>query len=375
MADVIPFNKSSITNSVLSSAHQILSKNCSFSGGGRLYSLAQKMAMRISSHIPFFVTSATSALEMIFLLVSQKDLFRREVILPSYTFSSCANAILRAGLKPVFVDIGLNGCVDFHRLEQKITDQTLAVMAVEYCGIDCVDRKFFKKLQATGIYTIIDAAQSVGSAHWMQSDLWDCTDFVAFSFHDTKNVSCGEGGALFISPHLSRDLIDLSHIVFEKGTNRKKFINGEVNKYSWQAVGGSFICSEISLAFLVAQRRKIGQEMENRVDIASELALVCDFMRDDLVSFWTPSLGGNGHFFWLVFDEQRKSQDFLDKMAAANVQTVRHYTPLHFASFLGSPVEGNEFPNTRLFAENLIRVPTHDPDVVPRFKRVAGVKK
>lgn len=372
---MIPFNKSSITSPVLNSAHQILSGSYTFCGGGRLYKVTQKMAARISSHIPFFVTSATAALEMVFLLLSQKHSFRREVILPSYTFSSCANAILRAGLTPVFVDIGLNGCVDFDRLKKKITDQTLAVMAVEYCGIDCVDRELFKKLQDAGIYTIVDAAQSVGAEHWRQADLWDCADFVAFSFHDTKNVSCGEGGALFTSQRLPQDILDLSYVVFEKGTNRKKFINGEVDKYSWQAIGGSFICSEISLAFLVAQRQQVALITKSRVEVARALALLCDSMRDDLVAFWTPSLGGNGHFFWLVFDAQEKSQDFVRKMAAVNVQAVSHYTPLHASSALGFRADKGAFPNTHLFADNLIRIPTHDPDVVTRFKRVVGVKK
>ena len=219
------------------------------SGDGLFTKKCQELLTKqFSAQATLLTHSCTAALEMAALLLDLKD--GDEVILPSYTFVSTANAFLLKGAIPVFVDIDLTTlCLNLDELQKAINSNTKAIVTVHYAGVSCDMNKLVEICRSMEIPLIEDAAQSICSL-FRGKPLGSFGDMATLSFHETKNIISGEGGALIIN---NQKYVERAEIIREKGTNRKKFFRGEVDKYSWVDIGSSYLPSEITAAFLYAQ--------------------------------------------------------------------------------------------------------------------------
>jgi len=244
----IRFNIPFVTGKETSNFETLISK-AKFSGDGYYTKKSVEQLQKITDSKNILLTSScTHALETaaISLDIQKGD----EVIMPSFTFTSTANAFVLRGAKIVFVDVRPETMnVDEREIEKAVTRKTKAIIPMHYAGVACKMNEINAIAKANKLYVVEDAAQCVSSSY-NDKHLGTLGDFGCFSFHDTKNIHCGEGGALLVN---NEDFFSMSEVVREKGTNRTKFINGEVDKYSWIDVGSSYLLSEINAAFLSAQ--------------------------------------------------------------------------------------------------------------------------
>jgi dTDP-4-amino-4,6-dideoxygalactose transaminase len=351
----IPFNKPFVAGKEL----YYIAQAVTFGnlGGDGLFTrrCAELLQERFGIPKVLLTPSCTAALEMAAQLceVGPGD----EVILPSYTFVSTASAFVRLGAKPVFVDIRpdtLN--IDDALIEQAITPRTRAICVVHYAGVSCEMDRIMTIARAYGLRVVEDAAQGVNS--WYNGRaLGSIGDLGCYSFHETKNVICGEGGALCIN---APELIERAEIIRDKGTNRQRFFRGEVDKYTWVDVGSSYVPSEICSAFLCGQLEEIDRITQRRQQIHLRylealkplehqgfLQLPC--VPDDCVS--------NHHLFFVVLPTPELRDGLLDRFRASGIRAVFHYIPLHNSPF-GSQLCGpTRLPNTEDLSARLIRLP------------------
>ncbi|MBM3811104.1 MAG: dTDP-4-amino-4,6-dideoxygalactose transaminase [Acidimicrobiia bacterium] len=301
-------------------------------------------------------TSCTHALEMAALLLDLKE--GDEVVLPSFTFVSTANAFVLHGARPVFADIRpdtLN--LDESRLEELVTPRTKAIVPVHYAGVGCEMEAVMAISGRNGIAVIEDNAHGLFGTY-KAKQLGSFGALSAQSFHETKNFSCGEGGALVIN---DAGYVERAEIVREKGTNRKRFFRGEVDKYTWVDVGSSYLPSDILAAILYAQ-------LEQRDLIERERRKIWDAYRREL-SNWA---GENGvalpeapahcrhpaHLFYLVLPSGQDQARFLAHMKQRNILVVFHYQPLHLSE-MGRRYGGKagDCPVTESVSGRLVRLP------------------
>ena len=273
--------------------------------------------------------SCTAGLEMAAILCDLGP--GDEVIMPSFTFVSTANAVVLRGATPVFVDIdpvSLNICPE--KAKAAITDKTKAIFVVHYAGV-IVDMDAFKSIaDAHDLYIVEDAAQALGSSY-KGKQAGSIGDLAAFSFHETKNVISGEGGALIIN---NPKMIERAEIIREKGTNRSQFFRGQVDKYTWVDVGSSFLPGELIAAFLYAQLMKENKIFDRRLsmwqaydDALRPLSSKYDFECPKPVA----DTIHNGHMYYLLLPDLEKRQAFIAGMKSKGVYTPFHYVPLHSA--------------------------------------------
>ena len=303
-------------------------------------------------------TSGTSALDMAMLLCKFKP--GDEVILPSYTFSSTATSILVGGGVPVFVDIRPDTMnIDENKIETAITERTKAIVVVHYAGIACEMDSIMQIAHRYNLKVIEDAAQGVMSTYKGQF-LGTIGDFGCYSFHETKNYSMGEGGALVIK---DSDFNERAEILREKGTNRSKFFRGQIDKYTWVDVGDSYLPSEINAAYLWAQLQRADEINQNRLtgwqkyyDAFKPLA--------DIGKIELPTVPAecqhNGHMFYLKLKNLEERTKFIDYMRDNNIGCVFHYVPLHSAP-AGKKYcrfHGEDIYTTRE-SERLVRLPMY----------------
>lgn len=256
----IPFNRPYLTGNELRYMEDVLnslSEGGHISGDGKYTKLVQDFFQsKFGARKALMTTSCTSALELATRLLDLKP--GDEVIVPSYTFSSTVNPILIAGAKPVFADIQedtLN--IDPAGISKKITKKTRAIYPVHYGGVSCAMDEIMEIAQEHNLNVVEDAAQGV-NAKYKGKYLGTIGDFGCYSFHETKNYVCGEGGALLINSDDPK-IIERAEIIREKGTNRSKFHRGEVDKYTWVDIGSSYLPSDLLAAFLYAQLEKLDE--------------------------------------------------------------------------------------------------------------------
>lgn len=300
--------------------------------------------------------SCTAALEMSALLldIAPGD----EVIMPSYTFVSTANAFVLRGAVPVFVDIRhdtLN--VDERLIESAITSRTKAIVAVHYAGVACEMDTIMSIANRHGLKVVEDAAQGV-MATYKGRALGTIGDLGTYSFHETKNVISGEGGALLVN---DRQLVERAEIVREKGTDRSRFFRGQVDKYTWQEVGSSFLPGELVAAFLWAQ-------FEEADSITRQRMASWDTYHDLLEPFeaagrlrrplLAEGCGHNGHLYYVLLSPEVDRQTVLDAFRQDEISSVFHYVPLHSspAGLKYGRVHG-DLRVTDTASEQLIRLP------------------
>jgi dTDP-4-amino-4,6-dideoxygalactose transaminase len=252
-----------------------------------------------------------------------------EVIMPSYTFVTTANAFVLRGAVPVFVDIRedtLN--IDESKIEQAITDKTVAIVAVHYAGVGCEMYRIMEIANRHNLLVIEDAAQGI-LATYRGKPLGTFGHMGTFSFHETKNITSGEGGALLIN---NERFVERAEIIREKGTNRSQFFRGQVDKYTWVDIGSSFLPGELTAAFLFAQLEEAHEITRHRLEIWNRyhISFAIPEARGELRRPIVPShCQHNAHMYYLLLQDVEHRDTFIEKMRQNDIDTVFHYVPLH----------------------------------------------
>jgi dTDP-4-amino-4,6-dideoxygalactose transaminase len=303
-------------------------------------------------------TSCTHALELALLALGVGP--GQEVVCPSFTFVSTANAILRVGARPVFAEIEDRTLgLDVADVERHLGPRTTVLLPVHYAGVAPEMDELLGLARRRGLKVVEDAAQGL-AASYRGHPLGALGDAGAFSFHETKNITCGEGGALALR---DPELAARAEIIREKGTNRGAFLRGEVDKYTWVAEGSSYILSDILGAVLDAQLDKLSeiQELRRRVVLRYREGL-SDWARTHGVALSRPlpEREENHHIFHLLFPDEASRDRAMDRLRERGVMATFHYVPLHSAPF-GRTVCGSavELPVTDRVASTLLRLPLH----------------
>jgi dTDP-4-amino-4,6-dideoxygalactose transaminase len=271
--------------------------------------------------------SGTAALELAAILADLRE--GDEVIMPSYTFASTANAVVLRGATPVFIDVRedtLN--IDQTLIRAAVTDRTRAIMAVHYAGVPCAMDPINAIARELGLLVIEDAAQALRSTY-RGRQAGALGDMAAFSFHETKNIHCGEGGAFTCN---AAELGRRAEIVREKGTNRAAFFRGEIDKYTWMDVGSSFLPNELSAAFLNAQLTASEQITARRREIwnSYDAAFGEGQLGAGVLTPWIPDdCEHNAHIYHLRLQSLEQRMAVSATLRAAGIQTTSHYVPLH----------------------------------------------
>ncbi len=316
------------------------------------------MEEKFASHKVHLTTSGTSALEMACMLIDIGP--GDEVIVPSYTFSSTANAIAIFGGIPVFVDIRPDTKnIDEDQIEAAITDKTKAIMVVHYAGVGCAMDRIMAIAKKHSLFVIEDAAQGVDSLYQGQY-LGTIGDIGCFSFHETKNYSMGEGGAISIN---NKALADRGDIVREKGTNRTQFKNGQVDKYTWVDKGSSYLPSDILAAYLYPQLLSMDRIREDRVktfdryyekllSLKEKGIIDLPYVPDDCIH--------NGHMFYVMCASLEEREALQRYLRQQDIGSAFHYVPLH-SSVYGEKIGrfiGEDRYTTSTY-ERLLRLPMY----------------
>ena len=274
-------------------------------------------------------TSCTHALEMAALLcrIQPGD----EIIMPSYTFVSTANAFVLRGAKIVFVDIRPDTMnLDENLIEAAVTEKTKAIATVHYAGISCEMDKILEIARKYNLFIVEDAAQGVKASYKGQA-LGAIGDFGCFSFHETKNYSMGEGGALLID---DEKYIDEAEIIREKGTNRSQFWRGKVDKYRWVDIGSSYLPSELNAAYLFAQLENDKAIFDDRMNSWNHYYNgLADLASDGLIDLPAVPEGcsHNAHMFYIKVKDIEERTELIRFLKERDIETVFHYIPLHSA--------------------------------------------
>ncbi|MBV1900487.1 MAG: dTDP-4-amino-4,6-dideoxygalactose transaminase [Kordiimonadaceae bacterium] len=352
----IPFNKPYMTGKELwyiSQAHT----NGHLAGDGEFTRKCNAWLERnVGCSQASLTHSCTAALEMTAILADLKP--GDEVIMPSYTFVSTANAFVLRDAVPVFVDIRpdtLN--IDEARIEEAITPRTKAIVVVHYAGVACEMDTIMEIASKHQILVIEDNAQGLGS-RYKNRPLGSIGDLATLSFHETKNIISGEGGALLVN---KARFSERAEVIREKGTNRSQFFRGEVDKYTWVDIGSSYLPSELVAAFLWAQMEEAYEITQRRLAIWNTYhQWFASLEKQDKVRrpVIPEECQHNAHMYYLLLPDLEQRTQFIQQLKAQGIGAVFHYIPLH-----DSPV-GKKFgrcsgnlENTRNLSERLVRLP------------------
>lgn len=324
---MIPFNKPYMTGRELwyiAQAHA----NGHLSGDGPFTQRChQWLREKSGAHMALLTHSCTAALEMAALLLRLAP--GDEVIMPSYTFVTTASAVALRGAVPVFVDIRpdtLN--IDETLIEAAITPRTKAICVVHYAGVACEMDPIMAIAAKHGLRVVEDAAQGIMSTY-KGRPLGTIGDLGAYSFHETKNVIAGEGGALLCR---DEEFAELAEIVREKGTNRSRFFRGQVDKYTWVDLGSSFLPGEIAAAFLAAQLEMAESITAQRMALWDHYHAWAKKYEDNGIlrrPVIPPHCQHNAHMYYLLLPNLESRAQFIARMREQEVQCVFHYIPLH----------------------------------------------
>ncbi|MGQ0739689.1 MAG: dTDP-4-amino-4,6-dideoxygalactose transaminase [Bacteroidota bacterium] len=356
---MIPFNKPYLTGNELRYIKEAVESG-KISGDGLFTKKCHEFfEKRYGFQKCLLTTSCTDALEMTAILMNIQP--GDEVIMPSYTFVSTANAFVLRGAKIVFCDSrsdhpGMNE----DAIEDLITERTKTLVSVHYAGVACDMDKIMALAEKYKLFVVEDAAQSIDSYYsgsGGKKPLGSIGHFAAFSFHETKNIISGEGGMLVINDSRFNERAE---IIREKGTNRSKFFRGEVDKYGWVDIGSSFLPSEIIAAFLYAQLECLDRIQQKRNDLwmtyweglqeAEELQLI---KRPVIPGYAT----NNAHMFYMVCRSGRLRNFLISGLKALQVMPVFHYLSLHKSEFYSKSFNQQELEYSDIYSDRLLRLP------------------
>lgn len=356
MAQRIPFNKPFISGNELQYVTQAISEGKIASDGHFTKLCASLLEETFGIGKVLLTPSCTAALEIGAILCDLHP--GDEVILPSYTFVSTANAIARLQARPVFVDIRpdtLN--IDEELIEQAITKRTKAIFPVHYAGVSCEMDRIMEIASRHELTVVEDAAQGV-NAFYKGRPLGSIGHLGAYSFHETKNYVCGEGGALCVN---ASEHIERAEIIRDKGTNRSRFLRGMMDKYTWVDVGSSYVPSELNCAFLYAQLEQLESISQRRRDIY-------DFYRHHLAPLerqgWLQLPGipadceSNYHMFYVLLRDAEVRDALIANLKEHGIAAPFHYVPLHTAPVgMAYGYRAGDLPVTEELSSRLMRLP------------------
>jgi dTDP-4-amino-4,6-dideoxygalactose transaminase len=355
---IIPFTRPYISGNEEKYIKQLF-ENSLFAGNGHFSRRAEDLLMDLTGAKGVFLTSSgTAALELMCLAAGLEP--GDEVILPSFTYPSTANAILRVGAVPVFVDIRSDTFNLVEKLiERAITEKTRALIPVHYGGVACEMEPILHLAYRYGLLVLEDAAQGI-DAWYGPYHLGVTGQMGALSFHETKNIHCGQGGALLIR---DKDIIPRVEILFDHGTNRRQFLRGEIDHYFWKDAGSSFSMSEVTAAFLCAQLESVSsvtEERRNIRDLYHEAFAGYEkagFLRRPLIP---QNCRHNGHCYPLIFPSLEEREKVRKALVKRGIMAHFHYVPLH-SSPMGMSISTSrvDLPVTDHISECLLRMPLY----------------
>jgi dTDP-4-amino-4,6-dideoxygalactose transaminase len=352
----IPFNKPSIVGNELDYISQAVLGG-HLAGDGKFTALCNEwLERRLGAGRVLLTTSCTHALEMAALLCDIQP--GDEVILPSYTFVSTANAFVLRGAKPVFVDIRedtLN--IDESSIEEAVSDRTKVVVPVHYAGVSCEMDTIMDVARRHGLMVVEDAAQAV-DARYKGRFLGTIGDIGTLSFHETKNFTSGEGGAIVLN---DEQLIERAEILREKGTNRSQFFRGEIDRYTWVDHGSSYLPSEVVAAFLYAQLEEVNAITRRRhaiYDYYSQKLAPLEERGMVRLPYCPAEAEHNAHMYYLIVDDVDTRTRLIASLREVGIHAVFHYVPLH-SSPMGQRFgyRDGDLPNTERISQRLVRLP------------------
>jgi len=302
-------------------------------------------------------SSCTDALEMAALLINTQP--GDEIIIPSYTFVSTANAFVLRGANIVFADSHSdNPNIDETKIEELITKKTKAIVVVHYAGFSCDMDTVMSIAKKHNLYVIEDAAQAIESKY-KDRPLGSIGHLACFSFHETKNIISGEGGALLIN---EESFIKRAEIIWEKGTNRAAFYRGEIDKYNWVDVGSSFLMSEITAAFLWAQLESINDIQKKRYQIWDLYYQSLSSLKKNN-SLRLPSVPvfckHNAHIFYLLTQNESERGKLLTYLNLEGINAIFHYLALHKSPYCSKKYDGKQLTYSEKYTSVLIRLPIY----------------
>jgi dTDP-4-amino-4,6-dideoxygalactose transaminase len=357
---MIPFNKPYLTGKEVHYIYDAVASG-KISGNGKYTKMCQSFfEERWKFRKTLLTTSCTDALEMCAMLIDIKP--GDEVIMPSYTFVSTALAFFRQGAKIVFTDSRIDHPgTNEDKIEELITSQTKAIVPVHYAGVACDMDKIMDIADRHGLFVVEDAAHSIDSyftgKDGIKRALGSIGHLAAFSFHETKNIQCGEGGLLAIN---DARFVKRAEIIWEKGTNRAEFFRGETNKYGWVDIGSSFLPSEIISAFLWAQLENLDDIQKKRIKNWNSYNDKLKEWADDMdinLPFIPHYATNNAHMYYLIFNNMKKRTHFISKLRQKGILTVFHYLSLHKSQFYESKHDGRILPESDRYSDCLVRLP------------------
>lgn len=355
MSTRIPFNKPTLRGKELDYVAQAVA-SAHLSGDGRFTkACARILEEETGSARAFLTTSCTDALEMTALLLDVRE--GDEVILPAFTFVSTANAFALRGARPVFADIRADTLnIDERRLEELLTPRTRAIVVVHYAGVACEMDSILALARERKIPVIEDNAHGL-FGRYRGRRLGSFGELATLSFHETKNVTCGEGGSLLVN---KPSLEERAEIIREKGTNRSRFFRGQVDKYSWVDLGSSFLPSDLLAAFLLAQleersaiqarRRELWQRYNKELSgWAARTGVTLPFVPDHCDQAY--------HMFYMLMPSLAARQRFISHLAQAGIAAVFHYLPLNLSDMARKLGADRPCPVTEDITDRLVRLP------------------
>jgi len=356
---MIPFNKPYLTGKEAHYLYDAVYKEGHISGNGKYTKLCQKyFENRYGFHKCLLTTSCTDALEMSSLLIDIQP--GDEVIMPSYTFVSTAVAFVRQGAKIVFIDSHVDHPgMDEDKIEELITPRTKAIVPIHYAGVACDMDKIMAIASKYNLYVVEDTAHGIDS-YYNRKPLGRIGHLATFSFHETKNITSGEGGLLAINDD---QFIERAEIIWEKGTNRAQFFRGEVNKYSWVDIGSSFLPSDIIGAYLYAQLENLENIQNLRIDIWNQYyeGLRPLEANGDISLPIIPQYAvNNAHMFYIICRNLKERTALIEHLKNNNIHAVFHYLSLHKSDYYINKHDGRDLPNSDKFTDCLLRLPFYN---------------
>lgn len=351
---MIPFNKPYFSGRELKYIEEVC-HSTTMSGNGSFTKKCHKFfEEKYGFKKVLLCTSGTDALEMCAMLCDLKP--GDEVIVPSYTFVSTALAFLRVGAKVVFADSGYdNPNITLDSIIPLVNEHTRVIAVVHYAGVACDMDAIMQFAKEHNILVVEDAAHSIDS-FYKGKPLGGIGHLGAFSFHETKNISSGEGGMLVVN---DEQFIRRAEIIWEKGTNRAEFYRGMVNKYGWCDMGSSFLPSEFNAAYLWAQLEQIDDIQGKRLSIwnAYDKALRGQLSNGIMLPELPDYATNNAHMYYVLCPSLEYRTKFMNYLKDNGIQTTFHYLPLHSSTYYHDKHDGRELPNCDRFADCLVRLP------------------
>lgn len=354
------FNKPYFTGKETDYICQAVSSGKISGNGDFTHKCQDFLQKRYGFHKCLLTSSCTDALEMAAILLNIKQ--GDEVIMPSYTFVSTANAFVLRGAKIVFCDSRTDyPGIDESEIERLITPNTKAIVVVHYAGIACEMDTIMALAEKHQLFVVEDAAQAIDSYYVSQNGdkrpLGSIGHLATFSFHETKNIISGEGGMLVIN---DAQFSKRAEIIWEKGTNRSAFFRGETKEYNWLDIGSSFLPSEITAAFLWAQLEKIDQIQARRSKIwehyysgLEEWARINAIKIPNIPDYAT----NNAHMFYLVCKDTTQREHIISVLREKGVLAIFHYLSLHKSPYYASKHDGRTLKESDNYANSLVRLP------------------